>query len=136
FDANCPEEYYGTRHARSMLELVQTQPEVFGALQSVTIPADVEIADGKVKKVAIKPFEIGPEGSADVVRTFRNSHGWYRDGVQELIYGAAFKVLAPGGVFGVVQHRAPEGADAKEWAPKGYLPEDAVIEAAKAVGFE
>ena len=136
FDPNGPEEYYGTRQARSMIELFQTQTEVFGTPKTVTIPANVEIVDGKVNNVVVEPFELAPEGSVDVVLTFRNSHGWYRNDAQELIYGAAFRALAPGGVFGVVQHRAPEGADPKEWAAKGYLPESTVIDAAKAVGFE
>jgi predicted methyltransferase len=136
FDANGPEEYYGTKQARAMAERFASQAELYGAAKTVTIPADVEIADGKVANLVIKPFELAPEGSVDVVLTFRNSHGWYRTDAQELIYGAAFKALAPGGVFGVVQHRAPQGADAKETAAKGYLPEEAVITAAKAVGFE
>jgi predicted methyltransferase len=78
---------------------------------------------------------LAPAGSVDVVLTFRNSHGWFRDDQQEQVYGAAFEALKPGGVFGVVQHRANEGADPKETAPKGYLPEAAVISAAEAVGF-
>jgi predicted methyltransferase len=136
FDPNGPEEYYGTKQARTMQERFATQADVFGTPKIVTVPADVEIEGGKVKKVDAKPFELAPEGTVDVVLTFRNSHGWYRNDHQELIYGAAFKALAPGGVFGVVQHRAPEGADPKETAPEGYLPEETVIEAAKAVGFE
>jgi predicted methyltransferase len=136
FDSNGPEEYYGTKQARAMAERFSSQADLYGAAKTVTIPADVEIADGKVANLVIKPFELAPEGSVDVVLTFRNSHGWYRTDAQELIYGAAFKALAPGGVFGVVQHRAPQGADPKETSAKGYLPEEAVITAAKAVGFE
>jgi predicted methyltransferase len=136
FDREGPEEYYGTRQARAMIERFETQAEVYGSAKTVTIPAKVEIADGKVKNVAIEPFELAPPASVDVVLTFRNSHGWYRNDQQELIYGAAFEALAPGGVFGVVQHRAPEGANPDEWAPKGYLPEQTVIDAAQAVGFE
>ncbi len=137
FDPQGPEAYYGTGQAKKMLERIETQPDVFGKVETVTVPQKVKIGkDGKVQSTTLEPFELAPEGTVDVVLTFRNSHGWYNNDVQELVYGAAFKALKPGGVFGVVQHRADEGADPKESAKKGYLPEAEVIAAAKAVGFE
>ena len=46
-------------------------------------------------------------------------------------------VLKPGGIFAVVQHRAPEG-HSDEWASgnNGYLKESAVIAWVEAAGFE
>jgi predicted methyltransferase len=44
-------------------------------------------------------------------------------------------VLKPGGIFGVVQHRADDGADPKESAKTGYVPEPYVVELATAAGF-
>ena len=44
-------------------------------------------------------------------------------------------MLKPGGVFGVVQHRAPEGADVTASAENGYVPEAYVIAAAERAGF-
>jgi predicted methyltransferase len=44
--------------------------------------------------------------------------------------------LKPTGVLGIVQHRAPEGVDPKEWAKKGYVPEAWLIEQIEAQGFE
>lgn len=48
-----------------------------------------------------------------------------------------FRVLKPGGVVGVVQHRAPEDApDESAMGQRGYLKESAVIAAFEAAGFE
>ena len=137
FDPAGPEAYYGTGQAKKMLERIAAEKAVLGDVQTVVVPQKVELGpDGKVAKTTLEPFELGPEGSADVVLTFRNSHGWYRNDAIELVYGAAFRVLKPGGVFGVEQHRAAEGADPNTTAEKGYLPEATVIAAAEAVGFE
>ena len=48
-----------------------------------------------------------------------------------------YSVLKPGGVFGVVQHRAPDDKS-DEWADgsRGYLKESFVIEQAEKAGFE
>ncbi len=137
FDPAGPEAYYGTGQAKKMLERIAAEKAILGDVKTVIVPQKVELGpDGKVAKTTLQPFELGPEGSADVVLTFRNSHGWYRNDAIELVYGAAFRVLAPGGTFGVEQHRAAEGADPNVTAEKGYLPEETVIAAAKAVGFE
>ncbi len=78
---------------------------------------------------------LGEPGSADTVLTFRNLHSLYNGGHLEEALAAVEEVLVPGGVFGVVQHRAPEGSDPEETAPKGYLPEAFVIETIEAAGF-
>lgn len=81
-------------------------------------------------------FSLGPDNSADRVLTFRNTHNWIRDGVEADIYAAAYRVLKPGGLFGVVQHRAETGADPVQRANTGYVPQNYVIETAQAAGFE
>lgn len=80
--------------------------------------------------------DLGAAGSADLVLTFRNSHGWVRDGLAEGIYADFFKVLKPGGVLGVVQHRAPDNNNDIEWARKGYVSESKIIEVAEKAGFK
>ncbi len=137
FDPAGPEAYYGTGQSKALLERAAAAPEVFGTLQTAMVKQVVEMGpDGKVAKTTLQSLELGPEGSADVVLTFRNSHGWYRNGALPLVYGAAFRVLRPGGIFGVEQHRAPEGADPEQTAPGGYISEATVIAAAQAAGFE
>jgi predicted methyltransferase len=137
FDPNGPKEYYGTDQSKKMLERLDNEKDVLGEVGHVVVPVKIELGpDGKMKSLQIQPFELGPENSADVVLTFRNSHGWYRNDALSTVYGAAFKVLKPGGIFGVEQHRAAADADPNQTAEKGYLPEKTVIDAAQAVGFE
>lgn len=80
-------------------------------------------------------FSLGEDGSADMVLTFRNIHSMINDGSLEAMLAAMFRVLRPGGVLGVVQHRADEGVDAIESARMGYVPESYVIAMAEAAGF-
>ena len=99
--------------------------------------ANPEIYD-QVEQVVFEPpthMSLGADGSADMVLTFRSTHNWISDGHAQAIYDAMFRVLRPGGVLGVVQHRADEGADAAETAPHGYVPEAALIELATNAGF-
>ncbi|WP_394828703.1 class I SAM-dependent methyltransferase [Pendulispora albinea] len=80
-------------------------------------------------------LSLGPDGSADVVVTFRNIHNWMGDGFADKVFAAAFQVLKRGGVLGVEEHRAAPGTDAKKSADTGYVPEETVIQLAKAAGF-
>jgi predicted methyltransferase len=79
---------------------------------------------------------LGEDGSADMVLTFRNIHGSTDADELEAMFMAAHRVLKPGGVFGVEQHRADEGVNAFESARLGYIPESFVIARAEAAGFE
>ena len=123
---NMPKDHerYGKRAAEFEAK-IKAAPDLYGDVEFVTA---VTAAD--------QPFELAPENSVDVVVTFRNSHGWFNNKQLEQIYGAAFKALKPGGILGVEQHRANEGANPAETSPQGYLPEATVIEAAQKVGFE
>jgi len=119
-----------------MLERFSAEADVFGNVEHVVVPQTITFKDdGKIDNIKVEPFSLGEPESADVVLTFRNSHGWFNRGQAEMVYGEAFKVLKPGGVFGVVQHRAAEGADPKETGKKGYLPQQSVIDAVTAAGF-
>ena len=92
---------------------------------------------GSVKEARVAPpeaIELGEDGSADLVLTFRNSHSWIQAGTTDAILAAVFRVLAPGGVLGLVQHRDAEGAELR--AESGYVPEAVLIAAAEAAGFE
>ncbi|MGH8373423.1 MAG: class I SAM-dependent methyltransferase [Gammaproteobacteria bacterium] len=89
---------------------------------------------GKVKLVPFAPPDqvmLGPDASADMVLTFRNTHDWLNDSPESLakVFQAAFKVLKKGGMFGVVEHRAKpsDKADAETISktlhriPEAYL---------------
>ncbi len=76
-------------------------------------------------------IQLGEKSSADMVLTFRNTHGWVRDGIAETAYQSFYDVLKPGGILGVVQHRGP----AKRSGFTGYVTEQKVIELAEKAGF-
>ena len=85
------------------------------------------------------PQNLAPEGSADMVLTFRNLHNWYMNGGEEGLERAmqAFhQVLRPGGVLGVVDHRLPEDRNDEEGDESGYIKQSWVVEAAERAGFE
>lgn len=93
----------------------------------------------RVEVVAVNPSvqpKFGEPNSADVVLTFRNAHNWLKDGNAEPMFAAAFEVLRPGGILGVVDHRASEGTDLAAILKTGYVTESAVISLAKGAGFE
>lgn len=79
---------------------------------------------------------LGEPESADMVLTFRNTHNWINGGQAQSMFIAFAEVLKPGGVLGVVQHRAEDGAPAEETAKSGYVSEQEVIELAEAAGLE
>jgi predicted methyltransferase len=79
---------------------------------------------------------IAPPASADLVLAFRNVHSWMRAGTLADTFVAAYDALKPGGVFGIVQHRAKDGRDQERMKETGYISEDFVIAAARSVGFE
>ena len=79
-----------------------------------------------------------PNGSADVVLTFRNVHNWemgekpYGDDM----FAAMYDLLQPGGILGVVEHRLPEDRPDADMKTSGYMKESRVIALAEAAGFE
>ncbi len=79
---------------------------------------------------------IAPEGSADMVLTFRNVHNWMLHGFDREVFEAMYKALKPGGVMGVVEHRADADGFPDPQAKSGYVQEEQVIQLAKAAGFE
>jgi predicted methyltransferase len=75
-------------------------------------------------------------GTADRVLTFRNVHNWIEAGHLDETLRALHAALKPGGVLGVEEHRAPPGTSLAQIIKSGYVPEDFVIERARAAGFE
>lgn len=53
----------------------------------------------------------GTPASADAVLTFRNVHNWVAADTAGATFSAFYKVLKPGGVLGVEDHRAKDGAN-------------------------
>ena len=79
--------------------------------------------------------DIAPEGSADMILTFRNVHNWVKGGDGELAFETMYKTLKPGGILGVVDHRANPGKPQDPQALSGYIREDYTIAMAEKAGF-
>jgi predicted methyltransferase len=93
---------------------------------------------GKVIITQLHPpqlTQICPPGSADMVLTFRNVHNWLETGEQQAQFNAFFKALKPGGVLGVVEHRASPGTTLEQMRKSGYMDEDYVKKLAATAGF-
>ena len=112
------ESEYGER----FITFLGTHPEVYSEIETVIFSPPERTS-------------LGPDGSADMVLTFRSTHGWINRGQADDVYAAMFKVLKPGGVLGVVQHRADEGADPAVTSENGYVPQAYVVGLAEAAGF-
>ncbi|MBN8430923.1 class I SAM-dependent methyltransferase [Microbulbifer salipaludis] len=94
---------------------------------------------GAVKLTEFAPggdSEIAPAGSADAVLTFRNVHNWMGGNNEQAAFKTFYKALKPGGVLGVVEHRAKPGTSREDMKKSGYVTQDYVIELAKNAGFE
>lgn len=93
-----------------------------GAVQYGTVPAELE-------------------GTVDVILALRAVHHFMRleesGGYMTKALADMNRLLKPGGVVGVVAHRAPEAqSDESTKGDRGYLKQSAVIAAFQAAGFE
>lgn len=108
--------------------LNKTLREKFAAKPSVYGAPELRVFDAKAP-------HFGPDNSADTVLTFRNAHNWVADGNAEAYFKAFFNVLKPGGILGVVDHRAKPGTDLETMKKSGYLTEALITQLATQAGF-
>lgn len=80
--------------------------------------------------------DIAPESSADLVLTFRNVHNWMKGEYAQEVFNSMYKALKPGGILGVVEHRAKPGTSLQAMIESGYVTEAHVIKLAKKAGFK
>lgn len=120
WDESLPDqpEYYARGNAR-LREKIAAAPDVFGT-------------------PVLRPFNpadpaFGEPASTDFVLTFRNAHNWIKAGTAEAYFKAFYDVLKPGGVLGVVDHRA-KGDEATDGST-GYVTEQQIIDLATYAGF-
>ncbi len=81
-------------------------------------------------------MSIGPQSGADIALTFRNVHNWMAAGLDQGYFEAFFAALKPGGILGVVEHRAPDSYSKQDMIDTGYVSEAYVKQVAAAAGFE
>ena len=114
---------YAARSLEGFEEKVTGNPEIYGKITIRHIDPPYEVI-------------IAPPASADLAMTFRNVHNWIMAG-QELEYFETFyAALKPGGILGVVEHRALPGSNMEIMETTGYVTEAYVIEIAEKAGFE
>jgi predicted methyltransferase len=78
---------------------------------------------------------IAPKASADLVLSFRNLHNWLGQGYLNAAFRAFYQALKPGGILGLVEHRAKPNTPLQEQLKTGYLDEEMVIDMASQAGF-
>ena len=112
-------------------KLRDANPALYGTLATATFPA----FDAAARRV--------PDGTADVVLTFRNVHNWrmgyQRDDKQDYsaeAFRQIYAMLKPGGILGVVDHRLPESASDERERNSGYIKVSTVRRLAEQAGFQ
>ncbi len=121
--------YYAAAPADRGSETVATKlksdPASYGKVKLITFPADA-------KGTTV------PDGTADLVLTFRNVHNWVMagDDTAAQAFRDFYRMLKPGGVLGVVDHRLPEGAADDRQKTSGYVKESTVKRLAEQAGFK
>jgi predicted methyltransferase len=79
---------------------------------------------------------IAPDGSADLVVTFRNFHNWMGNKSVDQALASFYKALKPGGILGIEDHRGRDDKPQDPIADSGYVRQDYTIDLVKKAGFE
>jgi predicted methyltransferase len=117
---------YGRRAASRLQQKLAAQPALYDRVQL------------RVFEPAAGQLAYAQPASVDLVLTFRNVHNWLALGEDktQAVFESAFRVLKPGGVLGVVEHRRPAGQPQDAKASSGYVHEATVIALAQQAGFK
>lgn len=107
---------------KQLKALLDSHPELY---DKVVVSA---LAPGKL--------EIAPAGTADLVVSFRNIHNWQWAGIDKAVFAEAFKALKPGGVLGIVEHRANPDMAESNTPGNAYVKPEYAIALIESVGFK
>lgn len=108
---------------RNLAEKLAHRPELYDRV----VVGDLPAPPGRA---------LAPPGGADLVVTFRNLHNWIQDRRVDDALTAFFRVLKPGGMLGIEEHRAMAGTTEQQMIATGYVTEEYVVEHARAAGFQ
>lgn len=121
FPIDSPVEFFS--NSRKKYELrVSTQPEFSKIQMSTFAPPNM--------------INFAEKHSMDRVLTFRNVHNWMRNKGEQAAFNSFYKALKPGGILGVVEHRAPKDFSIEKMIESGYVSEAYVIKLAENAGFK
>jgi len=113
-----PEEGAGSAFSN----MVATHPELKGTFKTTQF-------DGE-------HLDFASPDSADLVLTFRNLHNWMEAGNAPQMLAAIYRVLKPGGIFGVEDHRGHTNAPQDPRAEDGYVRQSYAISLIEKAGFK
>ena len=115
---------YAQETVRALKAKLDAAPELYGQVQLVSLQAPDALS-------AVAP------GSVDLVLTFRNLHNWlWKTDAAPAMLKAMLAALKPGGILGIVDHRADPMAPLDPNAKLGYVNEHFAIQLAEQAGFE
>ncbi len=98
-DPNGPADQQSTLSGQRFKAFLDSSPEIYGNVKTIVVDS--------------KAPQLGLDKVADMVLLIREIHGYYNQGTLSQWLAEAWKALKPGGVLGVVQHRAAHGLEAR-----------------------
>jgi len=115
---------YAKDNVRALTAKFAASPELYSKAEIVALQAPN----------ALSPIA---NNSVDLVLTFRNLHNWLaRPETTPAMLKAIYAALKPGGILGIVDHRADPMAPVDPLAKLGYVNEHFAIELMEQAGFE
>ncbi|OYV28642.1 MAG: hypothetical protein B7Z81_15620 [Acidocella sp. 20-61-6] len=126
-----------------------SSPNPFSLKMAIKYKAKLDADPAVYGRVTMEPFEppssmdLGAPDSVDMIVTFRNIHdlmyanvhGDVSDEIALRFFRSAYRALKPGGILGVVAHRAPASMPVAKSFKLGRLPQDYVVSLAERAGF-
>lgn len=114
------------RGLNNVRRMMTSTPATYGNAQLAEFPAPAGSANPRV-----------PDGSVDVVLTFRNVHNLRFAGLDQTAeaFRQMYAMLKPGGRLGIVDHRLPEDMPSTMEETSGYMKRSSVVAFAEAAGF-
>ena len=126
-----------------------SSPNSFSRKMAVKYKAKLDVDPAVYGRVTMVPFEppsymgLGAPDSVDMIVTFRNIHdfmyanvhGAVSDMIALQFFRSAYRALRPGGILGVVAHRAPANMLVANSVKLGRLPQNYVVSLAQRAGF-
>jgi predicted methyltransferase len=121
-DPNGSVEDRSTLNGQRFKAFLDTSPELYGK-------TDIVLVDNQAPK-------LGLDKTADLILLIREVHGMYNNKTLGAWLSECMKALKPGGVLGIVEHRAKPDTSPDETAKKGYVAEKSVVDDVQAAGFK
>lgn len=129
FPPDNKQEYMNVQR-QDFIDLLSNNPDLYGA------PVTGDFGNGY--------FKYAPDNSADMIVTIRNLHNWLwdtdysgnaRPPYYEAVFDSFMRILKPGGILALEQHRGNPDIPQDPHAKKLYVREDHAVKLLEAAGF-